>query len=145
MVRLVHMASPRMNRSAQLARQRGFTLIEVMVAMAVFMFGLLSLLFMQSSVIQSVRVANELALATNIATAQLEEMELLPLIQLAEGSAFYDYAGAVTTEDESPYYTLTWTVEGTANLRDVTMTATWTYNGEDERTVTMVTQFWEEQ
>lgn len=145
MVRLLHMAPLRMSSHAPSASERGFTLIETMVSLGVFMFGLLALTFMQSSVIQNVRVANELALATNLATTQLEEMELLPLAQLVDGTAYFDFAGAPTTEDAAPYYTLTWVVEGTGNLRDVTVTVAWTYNGSEPHTLEMASRFSEAQ
>lgn len=136
-----------MNRSAQLARQRGFTLIETMIALGVFMTGLLALVSLQVSVIRSVQLANEVALATNLASSQLEELELMAFDTFDDFAAnpkLYDIAGADTEDEDATYYTVTIEVTGDAFLRDVTVTTSWLYNGTEEHAVAMTSQYWEE-
>lgn len=139
MVRLVHMAHPRMRRT-----EHGFTLIETMIALAVFMVGLLALVSMQVSVIKNVQLANEMALATNLASAQLEEMELIDAATLEDGESRFDNAGAQLPADAEPYFTVTWVVTTPAatNLRDVTVTTSWSYSAADPHAVSMTSRYW---
>lgn len=55
-------------------QESGFTLIEVMIAIAVLVIGILSLYTMQISSIQSNSTANQLTTASNLALNQIEQI-----------------------------------------------------------------------
>lgn len=55
-------------------QENGFTLIEVMIAIAVLVIGILSLYTMQISSIQGNSTANQLTTASNLALDQIEQI-----------------------------------------------------------------------
>jgi prepilin-type N-terminal cleavage/methylation domain-containing protein len=55
-------------------QESGFTLIEVMIAIAVLVIGILSLYTMQISSIQGNSTANQLTTASNLALDQIEQI-----------------------------------------------------------------------
>src|SRR5271163_4402163 len=62
-------------RRASLPRQRGFTLIEVMVALAVIAIALVGLLGLQHQTLQSVVRANEMSKAALLAQDLMTQVE----------------------------------------------------------------------
>jgi prepilin-type N-terminal cleavage/methylation domain-containing protein len=108
--------------------QRGFTLIEVLVAMAILSFGLLTVAGMQVVAINVNKAAQRLDLATTLAQDKVEELMALP----------YDHASLVDTtpvDSEQEYtdanapngYTLIWSVDTSAdgNTKAVRVQVRW--------------------
>jgi len=58
-------------------RERGFTLIELMVSMVIMAFGILGFLFLQSQSSKARTFAREMDRATVVAMGQLEELRAL--------------------------------------------------------------------
>lgn len=78
------------NREAQVRRrggrdvrqrnaQRGFSLLELLIAMAVTIFGLLGLVSLHKSTIQGNQAASRLVEATTIAQRTMEEIRSIPV------------------------------------------------------------------
>ena len=61
-----------MNRLSRFACERGFTLLEAMIAMLVLTVGVLAVAAMQGNAIRASTVAYERTEANNIATALIE-------------------------------------------------------------------------
>jgi type IV pilus modification protein PilV len=72
-------------RSSRRAQQRGFTILEAMVALLVAAFGLLGLVGMQMTLSRSADVAKQRGEATRLAQEQLEDMRSFTAIDTTEG------------------------------------------------------------
>jgi prepilin-type N-terminal cleavage/methylation domain-containing protein len=68
-----------------LRNQKGFTLVEVIAAIAVFAFGMLALYRLQASTLMSNSFSNELTRATVLAQDRMEELMGLPYDDLTDG------------------------------------------------------------
>jgi prepilin-type N-terminal cleavage/methylation domain-containing protein len=100
--------------------ERGFTLIEVLVAISIAAVGFLGLAATHMSSIRATVLGRNVGLATNVATQTLETMRRLPYDSLATGSPTTVVRGSTT-------FTSTATVAalGTTSKK-VTMTVAWT-------------------
>ena len=96
--------------------QRGFTIIEVLVAMAILSFGLLAVAGMQVVAIRVNVAAQRLDQATTLAQDKIEELMALPFTH-----ASLNDTTPVGTEqpypdaNTPPGYTLTWYVDTSAD------------------------------
>jgi len=63
--------------------ERGFTLVEVMIALGILSFGVLAVASMQSSALLGTSRSNSVTIATNIATDRMERLMAIPFANLA--------------------------------------------------------------
>ena len=99
--------------------QKAFTLIEVLVTMAILSFGILGVLSMQFAAMNANSYSSGLTDATTYAGDKMEKL-------LNES-----YAGLVDGSDTEGEYTITWDVTapgvaGTDNTKSVLLTVSWT-------------------
>jgi prepilin-type N-terminal cleavage/methylation domain-containing protein len=114
-------------------RERGFTLIEVLFAMAILTIGILTVASMQISSIRGNAFAGKVTEATTWAGRQLEILQSLPF----DDSDLS--AGSHTDSTPPANYTVDWTVTDDAvfnNTKTVAVTVAWTDHGV-QRTVLM--------
>jgi prepilin-type N-terminal cleavage/methylation domain-containing protein len=112
-------------RSKQMTNE-GFTLVEVMIGMAIFLIGFLAVGSMQIAAINGNAGAREATEAATRATNQLETLIALPYDSIVAGGPVTDGA-----------YTVSWAVlDGTAalntplpNTKTITVTVTWLQRG----------------
>lgn len=108
--------------------EAGFTLIEVLIAMAILSFGLLSLASMQVVAIQVNSGGNRLTQGTTLVQDKIEELMALPFDHddLKDDTPVDD-SQKHTEPNPPPGYTLEWQVNtnATGNSKTVTVTATW--------------------
>jgi len=93
---------------APLNNQKGFTLIEVMIALMVLTIGILGMMVMQTSATTSNYRASTLTTASTIATQQVETLRSLPFTSVANGALV----------DPATSYPVSWTVTNIAGLPD---------------------------
>jgi type IV pilus assembly protein PilV len=117
--------------------QGGFTLIEVLIAMAILSFGLLSVAGMQSVAIHVNSSANKLTRATTLAQDKIEELLALPFTHVNLRDQNPDDCEMHNEANPPEGYTLSWCVQGldtngdgTVDTKDVDVTATWHQGGE---------------
>jgi type IV pilus assembly protein PilV len=117
-----------MTQQRLLHDQTGFTLIEVLIAMALLSFGLLSVASMQVVAIRVNTSSQRLTLATTLVQDKVEELMALPfthadLVDTTPVETFQSY----TTTNSPPGYTLTWQVDVNAagDGKTVIVTAGW--------------------
>jgi prepilin-type N-terminal cleavage/methylation domain-containing protein len=115
------MLSKKETKNAKLMTNRGFTLVEVMIGMAIFFIGFLAIGSMQITAINGNSGAREATEAATRATDQLETLIALPYDSIVGG-------GPVT----NGAYTLSWAVLDDTplpNTKTITVTVDWQQRG----------------
>ena len=100
---------------------RGFTLLEVMVALVIFTIGLLGLAGMQIMAIKGNSFGQQMTVASTIAQNQLEAMR--------ESAGSLSDGNDTVTDQNGITYTRTWTVTADSpdtNMDTVLITVSWT-------------------
>lgn len=69
------------------AHERGFTMVEVMVAVVILSVGILGLTSTAASVVQMVGNGNRFSEVSELAAEQFEAMRTLPCAQMSDSSA----------------------------------------------------------
>lgn len=107
------------------SRTDGFSLLEVIIAMAILAVGILGLSKMQIAAIKGNHSAMELTTAGTLATDEIEALMVV------------DYDGLSTdggTKDEGKF-TIKWTItpsDPVPNVKKITMVVTWNDRGKDK-------------
>lgn len=110
--------------------KRGFTLIEILIAIFILSVVLLSLSSMVYSVMRSTSLSKETSTATTLMQSQMETLKNTPLTSLTSGSDTPPVPGNIS-------YSRVWTVTTSGNIRTISVTVTWTSRG--SHSVTMNT------
>jgi prepilin-type N-terminal cleavage/methylation domain-containing protein len=118
-------------RTQQMSNE-GFTLVEVMIGMAIFLIGFLAIGTMQIAAINGNAGAREATEAATHATDQLETLIALPYASIVSG-------GPETVGDGA--YTVRWDVVPDMPLADtktITVTVDWEHRGPRSFVVTYI-------
>ena len=101
--------------------EKGFTLVEILVAIAILAFGILAIASMQSASLRSTQHSYNVTEGTTWAQDRIEQLMTLPYNQINTGQDASD-----------PYYTIDWTVVSgspVANTKSITVSVSWTASG----------------
>jgi type IV pilus assembly protein PilV len=104
-----------------LKESRGFTLLEVMIALVIFAIGLLGLAGLQVMAIKGNSFGQQMTVASTLAQNQLEA--------LRESAGSLSNGNDLVTAQNGIRYTRTWTVAANqpqANMDTVDITVSWT-------------------
>ncbi len=99
-------------------REQGFTMVEIMVAIALLLIGLLGVVQMQIMTMTTNSLSNERTLAINLAQDQIELLRSRP----------YANIGTPPFSDTSGMYSRSWIVQTdvpAANMSSVTVIVSW--------------------
>jgi len=119
-------------------REKGFTLLEVIIAMAILSVGLLAIGYMQITAIDTNSTANRITEGTTLAQDKLEE-----LITHRMNHDDLKVSGNPHPDDSHPGYTIRWNVydnpTGTdakviTNAKQIIMTCQWLDRGRQKQT-----------
>lgn len=113
-------------------RQRGFTLVETMITLAIVSTGMLGLMAMQIASVRGVQVAAETSLAVNLASSALDDLTLVDYttLQTTGVTGFprkFDKQGTdLASTVSNPYFTVTAAVIAVgASYVDIRVQTTW--------------------
>ena len=110
----------RKKRSDKGINQKGFTLVEVMIGMAIFVIGYLAVGSMQMLAIKGNSSARKTTEAATLAADRLETLIVLPYDNLRDGDSVTQGAYKVSWDfDDGPL----------PNTKLITVTVTWQHRG----------------
>jgi len=113
-------------------RARGFTLIEILIALVITVLGLMAVAGMFVANAQGTSYARHATEASVLAEDQLELMLTTPSANLASGFDQVDEHGTVVT---SGGYNRVWTVAWDGDLARIAVTITWREGDSDREMV----------
>jgi type IV pilus assembly protein PilV len=109
----------------QCKEQKGFTLIEVMIALVILATGLLALMGLQIVAIKSNAFSNEMSQASILAQTRLEEIRNKPYANLTTGTT----VTVLPANETGIVYTVTETISNdgvpAANMKTITCQIDW--------------------
>jgi len=116
---------------AGLNNQRGYTLIEVLIAVAIFSIGILAIASLQLSTARNTKIGNVVTQATMLARDQIEALKrVTEVTTLSNGSQTdIDAQG-----NPGGIFDRSWSISnplGGSNTRQITVTVSWNHNGEN--------------
>lgn len=93
-------------------KHQGFTLVEILITLAIFSFAFIALAAFQKNLIQADNLAFDRQEAAHLAEKKIEELKGFGLLVGAGGVAGYDQiaSGASTVSGIHTTYSLVWTV-----------------------------------
>lgn len=124
-------------------RQRGFTLLEALIAMLITAFGLLGLAGMQLQMSRNADVAKQRGEATRLAQEQVEALRSFTAIASAPGHAnvWDNLSNGNDTITTNATYTRTWTLGGAVgdSMRRAAVVVGWSDRASEAQSVTLNT------
>lgn len=139
-------------------KNQGFTIIELMVAMAVLAFGILGFMFMQGRATQGRTFSREMTRATIVAQSQVESLLALDFDNGLLGTGSHPTAGEDTVDGSVDgqlstnlgnfIYQTSWVVTGSTSskLKSVIVTTQWQIKdpvlGMQTKSISLTTMAW---
>jgi prepilin-type N-terminal cleavage/methylation domain-containing protein len=120
-----------------MSSQKGFTLIEIMIAIFLLAVALLGLASVTTMVIKGNAFGKTSTTATTLVKDKMEELKAMTYSTLPTGTLI-DYAsadGTVQTSSAGAYYTRSWTTVPGTGTNTITVNVTWPSN----RSVQLIT------
>jgi type IV pilus assembly protein PilV len=112
--------------------KRGFTLLEVLIAISIFAVGVLAAATLQVNAIRRNRLGNEVTQAASLAQMQIETLKRADISSAALAPGHYDDPNNPIDETgaHGGIFTRSWDIaDNTAFSRIVTVTVSWTKRG----------------
>lgn len=129
------------------SKERGISLIEAVVALAVMAFGMMGVAGLQASLRQNADLARQRSEAVRIAQADIEKARGFTVVQSINGKISYDdlTIGIVTSavagyESSSTTYTRKTTITGEAsqNIKHIASEVSWTDRSNSSQSVKLI-------
>lgn len=115
-----------------ISSKRGFTLIEVIVAIFFLMVALLGLLSLTTTVIKGNAISKMTTLATTLAKDKLENVKNQDYADITAATDYLTSNGSVSESSSGAFYTRTCEVTENSpatNMKNIRVTVQWQWNG----------------
>ena len=121
---------------AERTGERGFTLIEVLIALLVLMVGMAGILSLQLTSMKATSFSRHATEASSLAEDKVEELRTVPLnsVRFANGTDQVDSRGVADAEG---LFTRTWTIAPGIETTIVNVSVSWTERGNEPYTISM--------
>lgn len=123
--------------------RRGFTLIEILIAVAVFTIGVLAVLWVISDSLQESRKQHMRQVATSLAQQKLEELRNVSYFDLVGGQEEDEYGAEVLLDEYGQpggMFARTWVVAEDSPMQGTkTLEVTVSWQGETEESISIMT------
>jgi type IV pilus assembly protein PilV len=106
--------------------ERGFTLIEVMIALMILLLGIAGLLSMQLQALRATSFSRHASEASALCEDKMEELRTIPSATLTNGS---DQVDSRAVDDSQGLYTRTWTIDTSTGNTILTVQTAWNEQG----------------
>ena len=111
-------------------KKRGFTLIEVLISLAILAIGVVVIVKFQGDLLRNMGSTQQQSEAVSLAENKLNELRNYVVLTTAEGTPSYEQIvnGTQTTTNNNTTYTTTWVVTTVASppYKTVVITVSWT-------------------
>jgi len=116
--------------------ERGFTLIEVLIALLVLMVGMAGILSIQLQSMKATSFSRHATEASSLAEDKVEDLRTVPLNspRFANGTETVDARGVV---DPAGFYTRTWSIAPGIETTIVNVSVAWSERGNEPYTISM--------
>ncbi len=118
----MNVPNTRKQKSKMVSNNKGFTLVEVMIGMTIFVIGYLAVASMQIVAIKGDTSARKTTEAATLAADRLETLIVLPYEDIADGGPVVEGA-----------YTVAWQVANNSpllNTKTITVFVSWQHGGQ---------------
>jgi prepilin-type N-terminal cleavage/methylation domain-containing protein len=115
------------------AKQDGFSLIELMIALTVLIIGVTGIMTLQTSSMQASAYSRHATEASVLAEDWMETLRTIPIAGLANGN---EKVNAQGFPDAAGLFTRTWTVVNDGTNLQLTITASWLERGNEAHAIT---------
>jgi prepilin-type N-terminal cleavage/methylation domain-containing protein len=106
--------------------QRGFTVVEVLIALVVLLIGMAGILSMQLTSVQATAFSRHATEASVLAEDKMEQLRTMPTTALANGTDRVDARGVL---DPQGLYEREWEIGAAAPQLPITVTVRWAEQG----------------
>ena len=113
-------------------RQRGFTLVELMVAMLVLLIGIAGIMMLVRNSTIAARYTRHVTEATFLSEDKMEALRTLPMLLVSDGKEQVDALGYA---NDNGLYTRSWTVGNAGETADIVVTVNWDEDGETKAVI----------
>lgn len=117
------------------AGQRGFTVIEVLIALLVLLVGMAGILSLQLTSVQATAFSRHATEASVLAEDKMEQLRTVPAAGLAGGNDQVDARGV---PDAQGYYIRVWEIDAGPPI-NIKVDVTWNEEGGQPYTITLHT------
>ena len=121
---------------AERTGERGFTLIEVLIALLILMVGMAGILSLQLTSMKATSFSRHATEASSLAEDKVEDLRTVPLssARFADGTDKVDSRGVADAEG---LFTRTWTIAPGIETTIVNVSVSWTERGNEPYTISM--------
>jgi len=109
--------------------ERGFTVVEVLIALLVLLIGMAGILSMQFTSVRATAFSRHATEASILAEDKMEDLRTTPTTALGPGNDTVDARG---NADALGLYTRVWELDPTATPINIKVTVTWKEAGDTE-------------
>jgi prepilin-type N-terminal cleavage/methylation domain-containing protein len=116
---------------AGLNNPSGYTIIEVLIAVAIFSIGILGMASLELSTARNIKTGNLVTQATMLARDTIETLKRVPDVTTLSNGAETDID---VQGNPGGLFDRSWTISnplGGGNTRQITVTVSWNHNGEN--------------
>jgi prepilin-type N-terminal cleavage/methylation domain-containing protein len=117
--------------------ERGFSLIEMMIAVTILVIGLAGILTIQLTAMKSTSYSRHATEASVLAEDKMEQLRTMPAVSITSDTDKVDAQGNLNAAGP---FSRAWTISWSGSVATIVVTVTWKEWGKDDHTVTYTTQ-----